>query len=109
LHFCLVLVLDCDLPTYGLLPSWDDRCTTTPWTPACSSFFKVYIDCSRGFQLGISHVYRLIIQVKPITFSINLNNQSIIQQLTVHFIWLCSYADALCFNIIHYHSFFSLL
>jgi hypothetical protein len=96
---------------------------TGPLLPSCPSFFKV-VYWLRKFHLDISHMYVLYFnEINPLyDLTVSLSPCSpIIQQLSVHFIMLSSYRDAmyflyccigdtLYFDIIHSLSFsFSLL
>jgi hypothetical protein len=67
-------------------------------------FFKVYIDCSRGFHLGISNTYILCFDEIPPLLTFSLPPFCPIIHC-VHCVILFSNTDALCVSITHSFSF----
>jgi hypothetical protein len=84
---------------------------THPWIgpilPSCPSFFKYILIAQEDFALVFHKcIYCTLTQLTPsVTISL-LPCSPIIQHLTVHYVILSSYTNALCFNILLYFSLF---
>jgi hypothetical protein len=102
-HFHLLSLTPFFLP----LPTGIHSCTgpVLPFYP--SFFFKSILIFSQRFCLCTSHMCILYFyQFNPLLLTLSLSPcSSIIQQLTVHYVILSSYTDAMCFNIVHSLSF----